>query len=106
MLGLIGAASIASGAALIAVPEAAAELYALPRQRTLLRLLGVRDVAIGLAMFSPELAPRACRWRALSDGLDAVLIASERVRGERSLAEVAPRILGALALSALSARAS
>jgi hypothetical protein len=102
----VGAASIASGAVLLAAPEAAGELYALPARRTLLRVLGARDVAIGLAMLAPQTARRACRWRALADGLDAVLIASERVRGERALAEVAPRLLGALALSALAARLS
>lgn len=100
---ILGALSIASGLALAAVPTTMAEVYALPHRTRLLRAIGVRDVAIGVALLFRKSASVGCLLRGLSDAVDTGLIASEAVHRRRSASAVALRIAGALAIVASAA---
>jgi hypothetical protein len=90
---LIGASSAASGVAMLLAPLELARLYALPRRRSLLRLLALRDVAIGLWLVGgdPDVGLRA---RMLSDLADLglmlaahpPLVRARRVRGRLAAA--------------------
>ena len=88
----IGALSIASGLA---------RFYGLPRH--LARALGARDVTIGILMLVPKTAKVATYLRAVSDAVDAVLIARERRDG--TLATIA-RVVAAVGSSLASLAAA
>jgi hypothetical protein len=97
---LLGRLSIASGLMLLALPRAAAELYALPARPSLVRLLGLRDVGVGLMLLEPSTTRLGCTLRAASDSLDFVLIARERAKPTRRAQTVSLRLGGALLLVA------
>jgi len=91
--------SVASGALLLAVPGRMARLYALPENPLLLRLMGLRDLAVGAAMLRAEDRRAATVARAFSDVVDFVLMAG---LGTRPLRETRGRMAGALASAMLS----
>lgn len=100
----LGMLSITSGLALAFAPRSSAALYALPPHDRLVRTLGARDVAVGLALLSPRVRRLGCAWRAASDALDFGLIASAVLRGERGVVAGGVRLVGAFGLVALSMR--
>jgi hypothetical protein len=97
-----GLLSLACGGAMIAAPRLFGPLFSLPRNRTLVRLLGVRDVLIGSALLVPASRRLGLALRALADTGDGVMIANELARKGTT------RVRGAfsLAVAALSATAS
>ena len=78
--------SLLGGAGLLIAPRAAGALFGLPTESTLfLRVLGVRDLAIGGALLAG--AHRAgLIARGVSDAFDTALIVREGVRGKSSIA--------------------
>src|SRR4051812_37443466 len=94
-----GALSIASGAAMLVVPGRASVLYGLPRIPMLVRVLAIRDLAIGGGLLRNRVKRRWWLARAMADAIDMVLIAgvqwarcrrfgSVRVAGAGGLASV------------------
>jgi hypothetical protein len=79
-------------------PRAMARLYGLPRNPTLVRLLGLRDVAIGAGILrrDPE---RWIRYRTLSDAFDVGMIGYRVARGPDR--PVAPFLSGLALLAVL-----
>ena len=80
---LLGAASLASGIALILWPAGMAVVYELPAQYGVAGLIGARDVVIGLGLLRAVRSPRFMWARCVSDACDAVLIASDGVHTGR-----------------------
>lgn len=101
---MAGAASLASGALMVALPARMARLYGLPQRSGLIRALGVRDALVGLGLLrgSRRIALLA---RAASDALDAALIARDARHGRSRLATLA-RLAVAVTSSAGFARAA
>jgi len=95
----LGLFSVICGGAMLLAPRASGSLYAMPRSRTLLRLLGARDVLIGSALLFPATRSLGLALRSLADASDGTLIACEIVRSPSS----ALRGGVSLALAALSA---
>lgn len=97
--------SAASGLGLLCAPRAAGMMLGLPARSRLCRVLGLRDVALGLLMFSER-----SRWglagRAASDVVDAVIIAREARRRARNgtASRLAVATLSAVSAAALAAR--
>lgn len=79
------------------LPGPVARMYGLPRR--LAPALGARDVAIGILMLVPTTARAGTYLRAVSDAVDAALIAGERKDG--TLATIG-RVIGAVGLSLTS----
>jgi hypothetical protein len=103
---VLGYLSIASGLAMVCAPTVMARAYGLPRRPMLVRLLGARDVLIGVGLVS-ETGRRVGRLaRAASDSVDVSLIASRSLRSEQHPAITFARVLGGLGLVAWSARYS
>jgi hypothetical protein len=98
----IGLLSVAIGGAMMAAPRLFGALFSLPRNRHLVRYLGVRDVLIGGALLTPASRRLGLALRALADTGDGVMIASELARTK------AARVRGGLSLAfaGLSAAAS
>jgi len=94
-----GLFSLACGGAMIAAPRLLGTLFSLPRNRTLVRLLGARDVLIGSALLVPASRRLGLALRALADTSDGLMIAREVAR------ENTTRVRGAflLTVAALSA---
>jgi hypothetical protein len=89
----LGLLSLACGGAMLAAPRLFGALFMLPRHRTLVQLLGARDVLIGSALLVPASRRLALALRSLADTGDGVMIATEiardkdkAVRGGLSLA--------------------
>lgn len=102
---LVGAFSIASGAALVVAPEAMSRLYGLPPRTAVGRALGLRDVAVGaLLLGAPQ---RRTGWlaRGLADGFDAVMIARRSLARRPSVVDLG-RFTVAVALSAVALTAA
>jgi hypothetical protein len=99
---VLGSLSVASGALLLCAPRTMAELYALPRDTKLCRMLGVRDVTIGLLLRRERWATLGFVLRACADGFDASLIADELKRKPPSAREGRLQLTGALGLVCLS----
>jgi hypothetical protein len=77
----IGWVSVGSGLAMLAAPKTAAKSYGLVlRNRTLVRLLGARDVVIGSGILTGNTA-RWMKLRVAADVTDLTLIAAKVVRG-------------------------
>ena len=76
----LGALSLISGIAIIGLPLALASLYGLPRWRSVLRLIGVRDVIIGTGLLISSDWPWFMWARCASDAIDALLIVVEGFR--------------------------
>jgi hypothetical protein len=94
---LLGALSVGSGLALVAAPHPLAQWFGLPRRSLLARVLGVRDIAIGLRLLERD-RRTGLAARAASDLLDFGLIWRERRHRPDSLWNAAR--LGAALLSA------
>lgn len=86
--------SVACGGAMLAAPRLFGALFSLPRSRTLILLLGARDVLIGSALLVPSSRRVALTLRALADTSDGVMIATELARKNTTL------VRGALSLAA------
>ena len=99
---LLGALSVATGAILLVSPRSLTELFKLPRTETVGRALGLRDVVAGTLLLAPSTRRAGLLLRGASDATDAVLAASETLRGRRPLRHTAITIVGGLALAALS----
>lgn len=95
----LGLMSVICGGAMLAAPRASRLLYGLPASRTLLRLLGARDVLIGSALLFRTTRRVGLSLRSLADASDSALIASEIARDPRK----AVRGGISIALAALSA---
>jgi len=95
----LGVLSVASGALLLAAPSRMARLYALPENTSLLRLMGLRDLAIGASLLRSDDRRAATVARALSDVVDFALMAG---LGTRPFRETRGRMAGALASALLS----
>jgi hypothetical protein len=100
-------ASLGSGALLVLAPQRMGKLYGLPRSRSLLRLLGARDVLIGALQSRPKARRFGALARACSDLGDAVLIAEEaRRRGRLADGRIVGALLSAAAAFALASASS
>ena len=99
---LLGALSVASGAILLVAPRSLTELFKLPRTDTVGRTLGLRDVVAGTLLLTPSTRRAGLLLRGASDATDALLAASETLRGQRPLRSTAVTIVGGLALAVLS----
>lgn len=99
---ILGGLSIASGAWLLCAPRSAGRVYGLPLQEPLLRLLGLRDVGVGMLLVRPATAALGCALRAGADLADVGLIAGEISRRPRAPGVSLLRLAGALSLVALS----
>lgn len=98
---LLGVLSLGSGIALICAPLAMATVYGLPRYAALARLIGARDVVIGLRLLGSRRAQGAMQARAASDALDALLISLAGAR-RRPYGRTAVRTVIALSASGLA----
>jgi hypothetical protein len=97
---LIGALSAASGLAMLLAPSGLAGSYALPRRPLLVRLLGLRDIAIGLQILGRD-QDVGLRARMLSDLGDFGLILATHASRARAR-KVKGRLAGALASAVLA----
>jgi hypothetical protein len=95
----LGMFSIQSGVAILVAPRQMARVYALPPRPGLMRLLGVRDIVLGLALLGPR-ARGALKARALADCCDLALISSEAISKTGTTRSVRGRLLGGLLLVA------
>jgi hypothetical protein len=82
----LGLLSVACGGAMLFAPRALGALFTLPPSRTLIRLLGARDVLIGGALLVPASRRLGLVLRSLADTGDGVLIGTEVARGRRDAA--------------------
>jgi hypothetical protein len=98
----LGLLSLACGGAMVAAPRLFGALFSLPRSRTLVQLLGARDVLIGSALLVPRSRRLALALRSLADTSDGVMIASEIAR-DRSKAVRGGFSLAVAGLSAATA---
>jgi len=78
----LGLLSLACGGAMLAAPRLFGALFTLPRNRTLVQLLGARDVLIGGALLVPASRRLALALRSLADTGDGVMIATEIARDQ------------------------
>jgi hypothetical protein len=102
VLRLLGLLSIVSGGALIFAPLKLAAVYGLPRSVALARLIGLRDIAIGLGILKlHETNAWFVAARGASDALDTVLIALQGMHIKRTCG-TAVRIPVALISSSLA----
>lgn len=97
---VLGGLSLVSGLAVLVAPRAMMELYGMPVR--LAPVLGIRDIAIGAAFFAPRLRRLAAVGRALGDGMDALVIATNAK--SRSAAMTAFRLLVAVGSAYAGAR--
>jgi hypothetical protein len=67
---------------MLAAPRLFGALFSLPRHRTLVQLLGARDLLIGSALLVPASRRLALALRSLADTGDGVMIATEIARGQ------------------------
>lgn len=81
---IIGWLTIGVGLAVLAAPIRAARAFGIMQNQLLIRVLGVRDVAIGAALARGEHPARWLRARALSDGGDSLLVAQHALAGNTS----------------------
>jgi|SRR6478735_637444 len=88
----IGLLSVACGGAMLAAPRLFGALFSLPRSRSLVLLLGARDLLIGSALLLPASRRLGLVLRALADTSDAVMIGSQLARKNTT------RLRGAVAL--------
>jgi hypothetical protein len=95
----LGLLSLACGGAMLAAPRLLGAVFSLPRNRTLIRLLGARDLLIGSALLVPRSRRLALALRSLADTGDGVLIASGIASGQSK----AVRAAFSLAFAGLSA---
>lgn len=102
--GVIGAASLLSGAIALVAPRVMADLYGMPRRP--MRALGARDIAIGVFLLARRCTRPALFARGLSDAADVVLIAREATHGEHAVTLTIGRISTGALLAAFSLVAS
>lgn len=82
----LGLLSLACGGAMLFAPRVLGGLFMLPANRSLIRLLGARDVLIGSALLIPASRRVGLALRSLADAGDGVLIATEVARDKRRVA--------------------
>ncbi|HEY3493467.1 MAG TPA: hypothetical protein VGK73_02225 [Polyangiaceae bacterium] len=74
----LGLLSLGLGAAALARPRATARLIGTPRSwaaRTVLRAVGLREIAVGAGLFASQTTPRAWKWlRVAGDVMDLALL--------------------------------
>ena len=103
---VLSSLSITSGALLLCAPQTMAQLCGLPHDRRMCRVLGARDVAIGVLLRRPGSAKLGMWLRAGSDAFDLTV----RHRTMRGAPAAGPdhrkTMAGALALMAISVGAS
>ena len=102
---MLGSLSITSGTLLLCAPRTMAELYALPDDPKLCRVLGLRDMTIGFLLRKKRWATLGFALRACADGFDAALIAHES-RSAPSTSKGRAQLVGALGLVLVSATAA
>jgi hypothetical protein len=78
----VGLLSLACGGAMLAAPDLFGALFSLPRNRSLVQLLGARDVLIGSALLVPASRRLALALRSLADTSDGLMIASTIARAQ------------------------
>ena len=99
---VLSSLSITSGALLLCAPHTMADLYGLPDDQRWCRVLGARDVAIGILLRRQSSAKLGMWLRAGSDAFDlAVRRRTMREAPERAH-DHRKTLAGALALTALS----
>jgi len=97
---VLGALSVACGAALVVAPGPTTRFFGVPRWSG--RLLGVRDIAIGIALLARPGSPVPFLARGISDATDGLLILHEGISGRRGRTLTALRTAGAFSLAAFS----
>ena len=95
-----GLLSVACGGAMLAAPRLFGALFSLPRNRSLVLLLGARDVLIGGALLVPASRRTGLALRALADASDGAMIASVVARKNTT------RLHGALSVVVAAASAA
>jgi hypothetical protein len=102
----LGTLSICSGLSMLCVPATMSNVYALPKQKGLVRLLGARDVAIGALLLQEDKQRLGLKLRMAADAFDGFLIAGRMAVTHTGDTRAALRLVGALALSLVSSRLS
>jgi hypothetical protein len=98
----LGLLSVACGGAMLAAPRLFGAVFALPASRSLVRLLGARDLLIGGALLAPSSRRVGLVLRSLSDTGDGMMIATEMARDRTNVVHGGI----ALAVAGLSAATS
>jgi hypothetical protein len=98
----LGLSCFASALLFERTPRAAADIVQLPANPRLGRSIAGRDFAVGVLLVTPATQRTGLALRAASDALDVGIMASEVLRGRRSLAAASLPMLGGLALCALA----
>src|SRR5437868_4243191 len=80
----VGWLSIGVGLVALVAPPRIGGLVGYVEKAALLRLVGVRDLCIGVGLLRPGNGRRWLWARAASDGLDATIIAANLLRGSTS----------------------
>jgi hypothetical protein len=94
--------SIGLGVALLAAPEAMAEAIGVNGLETLLRLIGVRELACGIGIFARGTRPREWVWaRVLGDAMDISLLAAALTSPDTDKGRVAAAELAVLGITAV-----
>jgi hypothetical protein len=94
----IGVLSALSGAAMVVAPATMCRLYALPERYG--RLIGVRDIAIGVVLLRNPRSALGFAARSISDAIDVALMVGTRKPGRH----IAGRVIGGAVSAIVAAR--
>lgn len=97
----VGVVSIGLGAMLTAAPRQASRLFGIRGYRHIVRLLGVRDLIIGVGLASGRSPRRWTHARAVADAADATLLTTGLAAGVFERRTALPGIGVALGFGAL-----